>query len=82
MGVLEMSKTLRSARAPVSGVLVAANDALAATPGLINRDPYGAGWLARLKPVRWDQEVKLLVTGDAIAAAFEAYMDRLAPPSN
>ena len=29
---------------------MAGNDALAAQPELINQDPYGQGWIARLKP--------------------------------
>jgi glycine cleavage system H protein len=35
--------------APVAGVVLAVNDQLLLTPELINRDPYGAGWLLRLR---------------------------------
>jgi glycine cleavage system H protein len=42
--------------APISGEIVAANDALRETPELVNQDPYGAGWLVELKPARWPVE--------------------------
>jgi glycine cleavage system H protein len=38
---------------PFSGVIVAVNQALSDTPELINQDPYGAGWLAEVRPVEW-----------------------------
>lgn len=38
---------------PVGGEIVATNDALNDTPELINSDPYGAGWLARLTVGDW-----------------------------
>ena len=35
---------------PISGEIVAINDGLADTPELLNDDPYGKGWLVRVKP--------------------------------
>ena len=78
LGMLEMSKVIRSARSPISGVLVATNELAKSTPGLINRDPYGKGWLVRLKPTSWDSDARLLVSGAAITAAVEGYMALLA----
>ncbi|HTS84747.1 MAG TPA: glycine cleavage system protein H [Usitatibacter sp.] len=77
IGALEMSKVIRSARTPVSGTIAEVNAKVRASPGLINADPYGEGWLARLEPAAWDEDVKLLATGDAVAAAVEAYMSTL-----
>jgi len=78
LGALEMSKVIRSARSPVSGTLVEVNAAVRADPALINADPYGAGWLARVQPVAWDADLALLVAGEAVAPAVEAYMALLA----
>jgi len=47
--VVESVKAASDVYAPVAGEVVAANSALADTPGKINQDPYGA-WLFRLKP--------------------------------
>jgi glycine cleavage system H protein len=61
-------------KAPVTGEVVETNDAVAAKPGTINADPYGTGWLVKMKPTNWDGESGGLVTGGAVAAAFEAKM--------
>jgi glycine cleavage system H protein len=45
IGELESTKSVSDVYAPVTGSVVARNDALDATPELVNSDPYGAGWL-------------------------------------
>jgi glycine cleavage system H protein len=45
VGELESSKSVSEVSSPVSGTVVLVNEALQADPGLVNRDPYGAGWL-------------------------------------
>lgn len=74
LGVLEMSKVIRSARSPIAGVIVATNEKAKSSPALINSDPYGEGWLVRMRPSAWAGDSRLLVTGSAIPAAVEAYM--------
>ena len=44
-GELESTKSVSDVYAPVTGEIVARNDALDATPELVNSDPYGGGWL-------------------------------------
>lgn len=48
-GELESVKAVAEVYAPVSGEVVARNDELDGEPGLVNQDPYGAGWLVRLR---------------------------------
>jgi len=48
-GELESVKSVAEIYAPVSGAVVAANDALVADPALVNADPYGDGWLIRVR---------------------------------
>lgn len=45
VGELESTKSVSDVYSPVSGEVVARNEALDATPELVNSDPYGAGWL-------------------------------------
>jgi glycine cleavage system H protein len=45
VGELESTKSVSDVYSPVTGEVVARNDALDATPELVNSDPYGAGWL-------------------------------------
>jgi glycine cleavage system H protein len=48
-GELESVKSVAEIYAPVGGEVVAANDALTAEPALVNADPYGDGWLIRVR---------------------------------
>ncbi len=45
---VETIKVTSDLTSPVAGTIVEANPALALTPEVVNQDPYGAGWLARL----------------------------------
>jgi glycine cleavage system H protein len=48
--VVESVKAASDLYAPVAGSVVAVNQALVKEPELINQDPYGRGWVRRLKP--------------------------------
>ena len=49
-GVVESVKAASDLYAPVAGTVVAVNPALDGAPETVNREPYGAGWMVRLKP--------------------------------
>jgi glycine cleavage system H protein len=46
---VESVKAVSDVVAPLSGEILAVNDALADTPQAINEDPYGAGWLVKVR---------------------------------
>jgi len=48
--VVESVKAASDVYSPISGEVIAANEALGASPELVNQDPYGAGWLFKVKP--------------------------------
>ena len=48
--VVESVKAASDVYSPVSGEVVATNDKLSGSPELVNSDPYGEGWLFKLKP--------------------------------
>jgi glycine cleavage system H protein len=48
-GVVESVKAVSDLFAPVSGEVTQANGELAANPELVNSDPYGAGWMLRIR---------------------------------
>lgn len=48
-GVVESVKTAADFYAPVSGTVIEVNEALIDNPALINQDPYGDGWLMKIK---------------------------------
>ncbi len=70
VGELESTKSVSDIYAPVSGTVVARNDALDATPELVNSDPYAGGWLFDLAPSDPDQLEGLLD-----AAAYQATLE-------
>ncbi len=74
VATVESGKWVGPVKTPVAGEVVAINDGVGGSPKTINADPYGAGWLVKLKPSNWDAESGALVSGGAIPAAFEAKM--------
>ncbi len=48
-GTIEAVKTVSDLFIPVSGEVVAFNEALENAPELVNNDPYGEGWIVKLK---------------------------------
>ncbi len=46
---VESTKSVSDIYAPVSGTVSAVNEALEATPELVNQDPYGAGWICEIE---------------------------------
>lgn len=69
VAVVELSKAIVAVKTPVGGTVVAINDALEDRPELVHRDPYGAGWIARLRLTAFDVDRPALLTGDAVAPA-------------
>ncbi len=48
--VVESVKTVSDIYAPFSGTVTEVNSALVSKPELVNQDPYGSGWLFKLRP--------------------------------
>ena len=48
-GEIESTKSVGELYAPLSGEVVAVNDAVVDDPSLVNSDPYGEGWLVKLR---------------------------------
>ena len=66
-GSLESVKTVADLFAPVSGEVVAANPVVVAQTELVNSEPYGQGWLIKVK-LSNPSEVDGLLTAEAYAA--------------
>lgn len=49
-GTIEVVKTISDLFLPVGGEILKENEALADQPELVNKDPYGEGWLIKIKP--------------------------------
>ena len=62
--VVESVKAASDVYAPLSGAVVAANEALADAPEQVNEDPYGDGWIFKLRPAN-PIELEELLAADA-----------------
>ena len=69
---VESVKASGDAYSPISGEVVEVNTALEAKPDLINQDPYGQAWLAKLRPSRPTELTELMD-----APAYEAFVGRV-----
>ena len=49
-GTIEVVKTISDLFLPVAGEVIELNEALEENPELVNKDPYGEGWLIKVKP--------------------------------
>ncbi len=69
LGSVESVKAVSDIYAPVSGEIVAINEALATAPESLNQDPHGAAWLVKIR-LRAPAELEQLLT----AAAYQEYL--------
>ncbi len=69
--VVESIKAASDVYAPVAGVIEEVNEALSQKPELVNTDPFGAGWLFRMKPDHL-ADVEELLSADAYESALPA----------
>jgi len=68
-GVVESVKSVSDLHAPVSGVVARVNEALAATPELVNKDCYGTGWMIAIAMKDPGELDELMSAGE-----YEAYV--------
>lgn len=64
MAVVESVKAASDVYAPISGTVVEVNELLNEDPERINSDPYGDGWIVKLKPADPIDEASLLTPDD------------------
>lgn len=65
-GTIEAVKAVSELYAPVAGNILEANKALEKDPALVNRDPYGQGWMIKVK-IKDPKELEGLLRADAYA---------------
>ncbi|MEI8004606.1 MAG: glycine cleavage system protein H [Bacteroidota bacterium] len=65
MSVIEHEGKVLEIYSPVSGSITGTNPVLNEQPGLMNEDPYGLGWLYKIKPVNWTAETSSYYLAEA-----------------
>lgn len=63
-GEIESVKATSELYCGIDGAIVAVNDAINNDPSIVNKDPYGAGWLIKVKPSDAGQVGKLMAAGE------------------
>jgi glycine cleavage system H protein len=72
IGVIESVKSVSDVFSPVSGKVAAVNQSLGQAADAVNKDPYGQGWILRIKMADKSQ-----VAGLMAAADYEKYLEGL-----
>ncbi len=72
LATVESSKFVGPVPAPITGVLLRANDKIASDPNLAVSDPYGEGWVAEMQASDWEGEKGSLATGPDGIASYKA----------
>ena len=67
-GIVESAKSVSTLYMSVSGEIVAVNEELDSNPELINKEPYGGGWIVLVKPDTLDTALDGLLTYEAYKA--------------
>jgi glycine cleavage system H protein len=81
LGVMETAKTAVAVHAPLTCEIVEVNPAVLADVTLIEREPYAAGWMLRVRPTALEQERAGLLDVDAYARWLAPRLtEKLAPP--
>lgn len=71
-GKIQSAKWVGKLASPISGEVVEVNQELEDDPTLINKDPYGRGWVMLVKPSKWEEELKTLVHGEQVEGWLKA----------
>ena len=66
-GTIEAVKTVSDMFMPVSGDILEVNPALEETPDVVNKDPYGKGWMVKIK-ITDPEELKTLLNAEGYKA--------------
>ena len=72
---VESGKWVGPVKVPVSGEIIKVNQRVIDDPSIINKDPYGQGWIALIKPEDWQGEAVDLLTDGLALQALERKMD-------
>lgn len=67
IGTVESVKSVSDIFSPVTGKITRVNTELADSPELLNQDPYGKGWLIRIKPTDFEKDRRKLITAEQYA---------------
>ena len=75
-GKIQSSKWIGKLISPISGAIVEVNEELENESTLINKDPYGDGWIMVIEPSNLEEDLKNLMQADGLDSWVEAEVKR------
>jgi glycine cleavage system H protein len=75
-GKLQSAKWIGKLISPVSGEITEVNEELESDSSLINKDPYGSGWIMKINPSNLDEELSSLMQGEALEEWLRGEIER------
>ena len=75
VATLESGKWVGPVPAPVDGEIIEVNPVISTDPTLANSDPYGAGWVVKLKARDWEGQRSELQTGPDAVERYRAFLE-------
>jgi glycine cleavage system H protein len=76
IATVESGKYVGPVKSPVTGEITKVNEALAGDAGLINRSPYGDGWIVEMNADNLAADLAEMVTGDAAVTAYSEKIEQ------
>jgi glycine cleavage system H lipoate-binding protein len=77
VGSVESLRHFDVVRSPFSGTILEVNSKLKVNPALLNKDQYGEGWFARIRPSAFSDEVKHLRDTNSVRGELEKRIEQL-----
>ncbi len=74
LATVESGKWVGPVPSPVEGEVVEVNVALNSHPQVLNDDPYGEGWVAKIRATDWERDAATLVTGEEGLARYREFL--------
>lgn len=76
IAIIESGKYVGPIKAPLSGELIEVNEEVTANARLVNDDPYGKGWICKIRVEKLEEERKNLLKGEAALSSLRERMER------
>ena len=73
---METVKVTLSVHAPIAGTILEVNKALELTPEVVNKDPYGEGWLAVIEVANWEADRAKLLDARAYQSVMQVQVEQ------
>jgi glycine cleavage system H protein len=79
LGTVESVKAVSDVYSPVSGEVMERNERLDSEPELVNKDPYGEGWIVMIKPSQLSEDLNKLMDAGAYIEFLKQIINKTTP---